>query len=100
MSVGWIIGNDTRPADTIHAKPSGLGMPAGATATSSNVRRGEAKNAPGKAVDDDPMSRRATDDGVTQAWLEVHLPAPATFDVIMMDEAFGNRRRIWSKKVS
>ena len=85
-------------ADTIPAKPACVGMPAGATAASSNVRRGEAKYASGKAVDHDGMSRWATDDGIRQAWLEIHLPEPITFDVIMIDEAFGNRIRAFELK--
>ncbi|MFH1738091.1 MAG: alpha-L-fucosidase [bacterium] len=79
------------PAKDVSPKSAGIGMPEGVTARASNVRRREEGYAPGKAVDESPMSRWATDDGITQAWLEFHLPAPVTFDVIMMDEAFGPR---------
>ncbi|MCC6696484.1 MAG: alpha-L-fucosidase [Candidatus Hydrogenedentes bacterium] len=75
----------------IAPKPTYMVMPDGATATGSNVRRGEAKFTADKAVDDDPMSRWATDDGVHSAWMEIRLPKPITFDVMMIDEAFGPR---------
>jgi len=87
------------PSATIPVQPSGLGMPAGATATASNVRRGEDKYRPEKAVDPDPMSRWATDDGVTEAWLEIHLPAATSFDAIVLDEAFGSRIQDFELKV-
>ena len=75
----------------IAPKPTRMVMPEGATATGSNVRRGESKYTADKAVDDDPMSRWATDDGVHSAWMEIRLAQPITFDVMMIDEAFGPR---------
>ena len=78
-------------AAAIPPQPAGLGMPKGTKATASNIRRNEPNYTADKAVDEDPMSRWATDDGVKQAWLEIHLPSPMTFDVLTMDEAFGAR---------
>ncbi|MCC6489566.1 MAG: alpha-L-fucosidase [Candidatus Hydrogenedentes bacterium] len=78
-------------AATIAPKPTNMAMPEGATASGSNVRRGEAKYTADKAVDADPMSRWATDDGEHSAWMEIRLPKPITFDVMMIDEAFGPR---------
>ncbi|MCB9766935.1 MAG: alpha-L-fucosidase [Candidatus Omnitrophica bacterium] len=79
------------PASDIPYKGSNVGIPAGARAQGSNIRRGEEHYAPTKAVDDDPLSRWATDDGVTEAWLEIELPHSITFDAILIDEAFGPR---------
>lgn len=79
------------PASDIAPIPSGMMMPRGTTATAPNVRRNEPNYAPDKAVDDSPLSRWATDDGVTQTWLEIQFPKPITFDVIAIDEAFGSR---------
>ncbi|HQP96881.1 MAG TPA: alpha-L-fucosidase [bacterium] len=78
-------------AQDIPYKSAGMETPVGATAKASNVRRNEEQYAPDMAVDESPLTRWATDDGITQAWLEIHLPAPITFDVIMIDEAFGPR---------
>ncbi len=80
-----------RPASGLASIPAGVGIPAGATAQASNIRRNEANYAPHRAVDDDPLSRWAADDGVTSAWFEFQLPETITFDAILMDEAFGSR---------
>ena len=79
------------PANEVAPKATNVGIPAGTVARAPNIRRGEAGYAPTNAVDDDPRSRWATDDGVTQTWLEIDLPYPITFDVMLMDEAFGQR---------
>ena len=79
------------PAKDVVPKASKVGIPAGTIARAPNVRRNEQGYAPTKAVDDDPLSRWATDDGVKQTWLEIDLPYPITFDVVLMDEAFGQR---------
>lgn len=82
-----------RPAGEVPNQAPELGIPAGATARAPNVRRNEENYAPTRAVDDDPLSRWATDDGITQTWLEIELPHPITFDVMVIDEAFGPRVR-------
>jgi alpha-L-fucosidase len=46
---------------------------------------------PDKAMDDDPETRWATDAGTHEAWLEVDLGSPQTFDRVKIDEAYGNR---------
>ena len=79
------------PAVSITPKWANIGMLEGATAEGSNVRRNELNYAPVMAVDQSPLSRWANDDGVTQAWLEIHLPRAVTFDVMLIDEAFGSR---------
>ncbi|GMW02748.1 MAG: hypothetical protein AMXMBFR84_38840 [Candidatus Hydrogenedentota bacterium] len=78
-------------AATIAIKPTGVGIPEGTTASASNVRRNEPNYGAAMAVDDDPLSRWATDDGVTATWIEIALPHPIAFDVILIDEAFGSR---------
>lgn len=79
------------PANGVSPKETNVGIPAGAVARAPNVRREEPGYAPSNAVDDDPKSRWATDDGIRQTWLEIDLPYPITFDVMLMDEAFGER---------
>jgi alpha-L-fucosidase len=79
------------PAGDIEPISSGMVMPRGTTASAPNVRRNEANFTPDKAVDDSPLSRWATDDGITETWLEIQFPKPVTFDVIAIDEAFGLR---------
>ena len=44
----------------------------------------EAGGAPEKAVDGDPETRWATDNGTRQAWLEVDLGKPVTFSRAMI----------------
>ena len=46
---------------------------------------------PDKAFDDDPETRWATDGGTREAWLEVDLGSPQTFDRVKIDEAVGRR---------
>jgi len=58
-------------------------------ATASNVyRRMATQYGPAKAVDADPDSRWATDAGTHQAWLEIDLGTPLTFDRAVIKEAF------------
>ena len=80
-----------RPAEAVPYQAPELSIPAGTTARAPNVRRNEANYMPDGAVDDDPLSRWATDDGVTETWLEIKLPHAITFDVMTIDEAFGPR---------
>jgi alpha-L-fucosidase len=59
----------------------------GGKAGASNVYRGEDKSyGAGKAFDDDPDTRWATDETTTQAWLGVDLEKPATVDRALISE--------------
>ncbi len=59
----------------------------------SNVFRKMSTYGSGKAMDDDPQTRWATDAGTKEAWLEVDLGEPTTFDRVMIDEAYEGRIR-------
>ena len=59
----------------------------------SNVYRNNPLHGPDKAVDDDPTTRWATDSGVKQAWLEVDLGKPSTFDCVEMSEEYDRIRK-------
>lgn len=65
----------------------------GKKATASNVFKGNEAYGPDKAVDDDASTRWATDAGTHQAWLEVDLGKPATFDSAVIQEAFHRVRQ-------
>ncbi|HUS72780.1 MAG TPA: alpha-L-fucosidase [Sedimentisphaerales bacterium] len=56
--------------------------------TASNFFQNTPQYAPYKAVDDDPATRWATDTGTKQAWLEVDLGKPMTFDRASISEDF------------
>ena len=70
----------------------------GATASAASVRGGSPQFAPSHVVDGDPASYWATDDGVTQAVLELRLTAPARFDQVRLREAvaLGQRVEAWA----
>jgi len=70
----------------------------GATASAASVRGGSPQFAPSRVVDGDPASYWATDDGVTQAILELRLAAPARFDQVRLREAvaLGQRVEAWA----
>ncbi len=57
-------------------------------ARASNFFQNMATHGPDKAVDNDPSTRWATDWGTKQAWLEVDLGKPMTFDRSMLSEAY------------
>jgi len=59
----------------------------------SNVYRNNPLHGPDKAVDDDPTTRWATDSGTKQAWLEVDLGKPSTFDRVEMSEEYDRIRK-------
>ncbi len=63
----------------------------GKDATASNVFQNDSSYAAGKAFDNDPDTRWATDDGTTQAWLEVDLGKPITISRAVINEAFPGR---------
>ena len=54
----------------------------------SNFFQNTPQHAPDKAVDDDPATRWATDWGTKQAWLEVDLGKPMTFNRAIISEDF------------
>jgi len=70
----------------------------GKPATATNVRGGAAAFGPEKALDADPSTYWATDDGVVAASMEVDLGGPATFDRAMIREhtALGQRVRAFA----
>lgn len=65
----------------------------GAQVTADNTRLQHRKFSPANIVDADPESYWAADDGVSQATLEIELPAEVLFDRIMIQEPirFGQR---------
>ena len=54
----------------------------------SNVYQNISQHGPDKAVDDDPDTRWATDSGVKQAWLEVDMGKPVTFNRVKISEEY------------
>ncbi len=62
-------------------------------AAASNVYRRDPEYGPDKAIDGQDDTRWATDGGTKQAWLEVDLGQPATFDAVEIDEAYAGRVR-------
>ena len=75
-----------------HPPPTPLN--AGKPATASNVYRGHGEYAAAAAVDDDGNTRWATDDGTTNAWLEVDLGQPTAFARAEISAAFPELDRI------
>ncbi|MFI5379060.1 MAG: alpha-L-fucosidase [Tepidisphaerales bacterium] len=63
----------------------------GMKATASNVFQNQQAHAASKAIDGDSGSRWATDAGTKQAWLEVDLGQPMTFNRAEIDEAYAGR---------
>ncbi len=62
-------------------------------ATASNVFQKSPEHNAAKAVDNDPDTRWATDSGVKQAWLEVDLGKPTTFNRVAFHEAYDRVRK-------
>jgi len=62
-------------------------------ATASNVHRRDPAYGPDKAIDGEDDTRWATDGGTKQAWLEVDLRQPVTFNSVEIDEAYAGRVR-------
>ena len=62
-------------------------------AKASNIYQNLPMHGPNKAVDDDPTTRWATDYGVTQAWLEVDLGKPTTFNQVEMSGEYDRTRK-------
>ena len=61
--------------------------------TASNVYQNNPQHGPDKAVDDNPTTRWATDYGIRQAWLEVDMVKPVTFNRIKIGEAYDRVRK-------
>ena len=59
----------------------------------SNVFENTAAHSSDKALDDDPATRWATDYGVKQAWFEVDLGKPVTFNRVKISEAYERVRK-------
>jgi alpha-L-fucosidase len=72
---------------------SSSSLAAGKKAAASNVFQGNPEYKAGKAFDDDPGTRWATDSGTKQAWLEVDLGKPATFGRVAISEAYDRVRK-------
>jgi alpha-L-fucosidase len=72
---------------------SSSSLAAGKKATASNVYQNSSEHRAGKAFDDDPGTRWATDSGTKQAWLEVDLGKPATFGRVAISEAYDRVRK-------
>ena len=68
-------------------------------ATASNVRGNDPKFGADEAVDGDPKTYWATDDGVTNASLEVDLGGEKTFNVIRTEEEISLGQRVSKYKV-
>jgi len=71
--------------------PAPGSLTTGAYATASNVYENQSAYAAGKAVDADDTTRWATDAGTFQAWLDLDLGQPKTFNRAVISEAFSGR---------
>jgi alpha-L-fucosidase len=61
--------------------------------TASNVYQNIPQHGPDKSVDDDPTTRWATDYGIKQAWLEVDMGKPVTFNRVKISEEYDRIRK-------
>ena len=81
--------------DSSDIAPAAVTLPSlafGKMATTSNViEQAEASWGGFKAVDNDPATRWATEISTTDAWLEVDLGQPETFDAVRLEEAYAGR---------
>jgi alpha-L-fucosidase len=77
--------------------PSGS-LAAGKPASASNVFQNSPAYGPDKAFDDDRDTRWAADAGVKQAWLQVDLGKPMSFNRAVIDEAYPRIRRFQLEK--
>ena len=71
--------------------PGAVSLATKAKASASNVYQNQAEYGADKAVDGNQETRWACDAGVRQAWLEVDLGKPVTFNRARISEAFPNR---------
>ena len=65
-----------------------------AQATASNVHRNDMTYRAGAAMDDNPASRWATDDGTTNAWLEVDLGKSMKIGRVVIEQAYPELKRV------
>jgi alpha-L-fucosidase len=74
-----------------------VNLAAGMTATASNIRGGDKAFGPSQALDGNRETYWCTDDGVTNATMEVDLGGPCEFDVVLVQEyiALGQRVEKW-----
>ncbi len=79
------------PAVDVPAAPS---LATGAKATASNVYQGLAEYGPDRAADGKGDTRWATDNGTHQAWLELDLGNPKTFDRAVIVQAYPELKRV------
>jgi len=71
--------------------PTPVSLAQGANATASNVYQNNATYAASKAVDGNLTTRWATDNGATNAWLQVDMGTPRTFSRCVINEAYPGR---------
>ena len=79
------------PAVAVPVAPS---LATGAKATASNVHHGSPEYGPDKAIDGREDTRWATDSGIHQAWLELDLGKPKSFDRVVILQALPELKRI------
>jgi len=77
----------------------GTDFAAGKTAVASNVRGGDDTFGADKALDGDKNTYWATDDGVTNATLEVDLGAEQEFNVVRLEEMISLGQRVAEYKI-
>lgn len=77
----------------------GTDLALGKTATASNIRGGDPDFGADKAVDGDKNTYWATDDGVTNATLEVDLGGEQEFNVIRLEEMITLGQRVAEYKI-
>ena len=76
-----------------------LDLARGKTAASEDVRGDDDTYAPANTLDHDPHTYWATDDGATAASMEIDLGAPATFDLIRIEEPISMGQRVAAYRV-
>ena len=81
---------DLEPVDA----PLVRSLTTGAKATASNVFQGQAAYGADKACDGDSETRWATDNGTTNAWLEVDLGRPQTVGRVVIEQAYPELKRV------
>jgi alpha-L-fucosidase len=100
--------SDRQPIDTIVALeldteanripplrvPGRVSLTTKAKATASNVYQNQAQHGADKAVDGDGDTRWATDAGTKSAWLEVDLGKLATFNRVVIKQAYPELGRV------
>ena len=65
-----------------------------AKATASNIYRNDPAYGAAAAMDDNATTRWATDDGITNAWLEVDLGKPARMGRVVIEQAYPELKRV------